>query len=85
MNDYICLRYKQLLRYFGVGRNKYWKEAQKNSGENGRIYKVHAKQKCSKILFLQILHGSIENLTAVKNMCALHFLNPFFWSKNWQN
>lgn len=28
---------------------------------------------------------SIENLKAVKNMCVLNFLNPFFRSKNLKN
>ncbi len=48
--------------------------------------KMHAKQKCSKkFCFSHILHHSIENFKAVRNMCALRFLNPFFRSKNWKN
>jgi hypothetical protein len=43
------------------------------------------KNKVKKIFFSQIIHHSIENFKAVKNMCALRFFNPFFWSKNRRN
>jgi hypothetical protein len=38
-----------------------------------------------KIFISNIIHHSIENFKAVKNMCALRFHKIFFRSKNWKN